>query len=91
VASKGSPVYLRARLATPLRMDSGLGLGREYGPMKCALCEDCGWICERHADKPWEGMHACPVRRSWCSMPGLQRDRQRPCTADAGRLQNRGR
>ncbi|SHH20212.1 hypothetical protein SAMN05443248_4046 [Bradyrhizobium erythrophlei] len=28
-------------------------------PVKCSLCEDCGWVCESHPDKPWEGEHAC--------------------------------
>jgi hypothetical protein len=23
--------------------------------MKCSLCEDNGWVCESHPDKPWEG------------------------------------
>ena len=27
--------------------------------MKCLLCEDCGWVCEVHLDRPWEGEHAC--------------------------------
>jgi hypothetical protein len=27
--------------------------------MKCALCEDCGWVCENHPDRPWSGDHAC--------------------------------
>jgi hypothetical protein len=27
--------------------------------MKCAQCEDCGWVCEDHPDRPWEGSHAC--------------------------------
>jgi hypothetical protein len=27
--------------------------------MKCSLCEDCGWVCESHPDRPWEGEHAC--------------------------------
>jgi len=27
--------------------------------MKCALCEDCGWVCEDHPDAPWDGIHAC--------------------------------
>jgi hypothetical protein len=27
--------------------------------MKCALCEDCRWVCEQHLDRPWEGEHAC--------------------------------
>jgi hypothetical protein len=25
----------------------------------CAHCEDCGWVCENHPDKPWEGPRAC--------------------------------
>ncbi|SHG50668.1 zinc finger domain-containing protein, LSD1 subclass [Bradyrhizobium erythrophlei] len=28
-------------------------------PVKCSLCEDCGWVCESHPDKPWDGGHAC--------------------------------
>jgi hypothetical protein len=28
--------------------------------IKCDQCEDCGGLCERHPDKPWEGPHACP-------------------------------
>src|ERR1700722_4428055 len=27
--------------------------------MKCSACEDCGWVCENHPEKPWEGEHAC--------------------------------
>jgi hypothetical protein len=27
--------------------------------MNCLLCEDCGWVCEGHPDRPWEGEHAC--------------------------------
>jgi hypothetical protein len=27
--------------------------------MKCAICEDCGWVCEDHPDAPWDGKHAC--------------------------------
>jgi hypothetical protein len=26
---------------------------------RCLLCEDCGWVCERHTEKPWDGQHAC--------------------------------
>jgi hypothetical protein len=33
--------------------------------IKCSHCEDCGWGCERHTEKPWEGPHACP-----CGAPG---------------------
>jgi len=28
-------------------------------PVKCTLREDCGWVCENHTHKPWEGEHAC--------------------------------
>ena len=31
----------------------------EAYPMKCLLCEDCGWVCERHTENPWKGPHAC--------------------------------
>lgn len=27
--------------------------------MKCFRCEDRGWVCENHAERPWEGPHAC--------------------------------
>jgi hypothetical protein len=27
--------------------------------MNCLLCEDCGWVCEIHPDRPWDGEHAC--------------------------------
>jgi hypothetical protein len=27
--------------------------------MKCSLCEDSGWVCESHPEKPWDGEHAC--------------------------------
>jgi hypothetical protein len=25
----------------------------------CPLCDDCGWVCENHPSKPWEGERAC--------------------------------
>lgn len=25
----------------------------------CPLCDDCGWVCENHLARPWEGEHAC--------------------------------
>ena len=28
--------------------------------MRCLQCEGCGWICEEHPGRPWEGQHACP-------------------------------
>jgi len=27
--------------------------------MKCLVCEGCGWVCESHPERPWEGEHAC--------------------------------
>src|ERR1700754_1750126 len=27
--------------------------------MKCSRCEDCGWVCENHPERSWEGEHAC--------------------------------
>ncbi len=26
--------------------------------MKCSVCEDCGWVCEDHPDRPFQGEHA---------------------------------
>jgi hypothetical protein len=42
--------------------------------MKCALCEDCGWVCETHPGRPWEGKHACGCGGAgapcpWCNVP----------------------
>jgi hypothetical protein len=34
--------------------------------MKCTLCEDCGWVCGSHPDRPWQGEHACN-----CGAPGM--------------------
>ena len=25
----------------------------------CPLCDDFGWVCENHPNRPWEGHHAC--------------------------------
>jgi hypothetical protein len=27
--------------------------------MKCVLCEDSGWVCEGHPERPWGGAHGC--------------------------------
>ena len=27
--------------------------------MNCFRCEDSGWVCENHPDRPWDGPHAC--------------------------------
>jgi hypothetical protein len=42
--------HVTAAQAAPMGFDA---------EMKCALCEDCGWVCESHPDRPWEGGHAC--------------------------------
>jgi hypothetical protein len=26
---------------------------------RCLLCEDCGWVCENHPSKPFDGERAC--------------------------------
>jgi AraC-like DNA-binding protein len=31
----------------------------------CGRCEGCGWVCENHPDKQWEGKQACG-----CGAPG---------------------
>jgi hypothetical protein len=38
--------------------------------MKCSLCEDCGWVCESHPGRPWEGERACT-----CGDAGARRAR----------------
>jgi hypothetical protein len=25
----------------------------------CSRCEDSGWVCEDHPERPWDGPHAC--------------------------------
>lgn len=27
--------------------------------MRCTSCDDTGWICETHPNKPWNGPKAC--------------------------------
>jgi hypothetical protein len=27
--------------------------------MICLVCEDSGWVCENHPDRPFQGEHAC--------------------------------
>jgi hypothetical protein len=40
----------RSQLSLPMRL---------VCTMACDLCEDCGWVCEEHPGRPWEGPHAC--------------------------------
>ena len=35
--------------------------------MNCSVCDDCGWVCENHPERPWQGAHACP--RGGAGMP----------------------
>jgi cold shock CspA family protein len=42
--------------------------------VKCSLREDCGWVCETHPGRPWEGDHACTCGAAgapcpWCNLP----------------------
>jgi hypothetical protein len=30
-----------------------------YGVMRCCRCDDCGWVCEAHHDRPSLGESAC--------------------------------
>jgi hypothetical protein len=25
----------------------------------CFRCDDCGWVCENHPERPWQGPNAC--------------------------------
>jgi hypothetical protein len=34
--------------------------------VKCPQCEGCGWVCEEHPGRPWQGDHACS-----CGAPGM--------------------
>src|ERR1700676_2765346 len=46
--------------------------------MKCSRCEDTGWVCEAHPDRPWEGEHACTCGAAGGSVSAVQRhDRRR--------------
>jgi hypothetical protein len=42
--------------------------------IKCTLCHDCGWVCETHAGRPWDGPQACSCGAAgmpcpWCNIP----------------------
>ena len=39
----------------------------------CLLCEDCGWVCEMHQDKPWEGPHACTCGAAGAPCPACNK------------------
>src|SRR5260370_2008917 len=45
----------------------------EERPMKCSVCEDCGWVCENHPYLPWQGEHAFKAGRAGGAALGLLR------------------
>jgi len=39
---------------------------------ECIGCEDCGWVCEDHPGRPWDGAQACGCGAAgapcpWCN------------------------
>jgi hypothetical protein len=38
--------------------------------MTCFQCKDCGWVCESHPERPWEGSHACGCGAAGMPCPG---------------------
>ena len=48
--------------------------------MKCALCEDSGWVCENHPQRPWEGEHGCTCGGAGapCPLCNVTNDRNSP-------------
>ena len=60
--------------------------------MKCPLCEDCGWVCENHPDRPWEGKDACTCGGAgmpcpWCNLH--DKNGRRACRMAFGRSTRR--
>lgn len=39
----------------------------------CFICEDSGWVCENHMDRPWEGPHACGCGGAGAPCPNCNR------------------
>jgi hypothetical protein len=40
--------------------------------MKCSVCDDSGWVCETHPDRPWDHAETCGgagVPCPWCNVP----------------------
>lgn len=33
---------------------------------RCKICQDTGWVCEAHPEKPWTGTRSCG-----CGAPGM--------------------
>jgi hypothetical protein len=42
--------------------------------MKCARCEDSGWVCENHPQRPWQGEHACECGGAGMPCPRCNED-----------------
>jgi hypothetical protein len=57
------------------------------GRIKCSLCEDCGWVCESHPARPWEGEHACTCGAAGAPCPWCNVGRIAP---DAGGVRRKG-
>ena len=71
--------------------------GRPAQSMKCALCEDFGWVCENHPHKPWEGEHACNCGAAgapcpWCNQSDAEHPPRMPDGFDerASAISDRG-
>jgi hypothetical protein len=40
---------------------------------ECFLCEDCGWVCESHPERPWRGVYACGCGSAGAPCPSCSR------------------
>ena len=40
---------------------------------ECFLCEDCGWVCESHPERPWRGVYACGCGSAGTCCPSCNR------------------
>jgi hypothetical protein len=56
--------------------------------IKCSLCQDCGWVCENHPGRPWEGPHACNCGGAG-ALPVVQCAHRGQAASDAGWLRDR--
>ncbi|TWB66650.1 hypothetical protein [Bradyrhizobium sacchari] len=54
----------------------------EEEPMQpCTICDDTGWVCENHPDRPWDGPRGCTCGGAGVPCPAwvLQMERCRAC------------
>jgi hypothetical protein len=57
--------------------------------MICHRCEDTGWVCEEHPERPWEGPHACPCGAAGMPYPDcIPSDGLTPRQLPAGFIDN---